>query len=1046
WKDAPPLAIGWSIEEELLVVQKTGFVCILDLSGNFVRRFTMGPEAEERGILDVRFFNFHGHTGVAVLTGGNRIFLTSKIDTPRIRRLAELSGPTQAVALWEIITCPLDLGSTKTGSNTNAFHGPWALISRANSLFRADFSTAENIEIPAITQMNSRIRLMAVSANMKFVSLCLENGHLFVMNLRMSEIHSQIDLTQRISVLLPTSELDQSVSQFNHPRAMLWSTNSAVVLQWTHLIALVGAHGDIYESFCPEDIWLTQEASFHWEHPPFFLLSARVMDAVRMLTPTSHKLLQRVPPALEALGRIGASCPATWLLSASANLQLGSGRANDYLLPIRTSRQLTEAISHCIEAASHAVLDPKCQQNLLEAAHMGRIFLSAMFTDPEERPDEKVTKELSERAANVCRCLRVLNNLATPWIGLALTWTQFQYLGPRRLLERLLARKHYPMAIEFVRVMPESKPPVDCSPRKSSHTELGISLTQVLAHWACHSPSAGIEDSAAISERLARIVERIYCPDSCPSPLSEVPGGPARTDPGRFIPSLNGRATIDFADVASQALVANREKVAEQLIEYEARAWHQVPLLLKLGRYNRALVRAVETGDPELIAVVVAALQDQAKLPPADLAMVLRRHPIAMAIYHETWGSGPVASSATHNAIVSFDQEDDRAAEAKKAVLQAYGEANLQLRLNAMQRAEETYKQLKNDFMSQECNAAIRLLRFQSKLEKQELKAPVFEFANSLNDDPYSAHLILPVVAPTSAEETSWVGQPLNTTLARLLAIPHGERHADQLRREFRVSEKRFAHLRLIGLALQGDCWSEIEKMSKAKRLPINLEECNAAIRLLRFQSKLEKQELKAPVFEFANSLNDDPYSAHLILPVVAPTSAEETSWVGQPLNTTLAPLLAIPHGERHADQLRREFRVSEKRFAHLRLIGLALQGDCWSEIEKMSKAKRLPINLEVLLTSTLYVKGRVFIFYFQTLIKVCVDCNHFEEAQSLVPRLPVERRVRFWLMCGQIEQAIQAAVREKSDSDLRLIQEHVGKGNDAMYSRIAALRQQIRG
>ncbi|GAA56118.1 vacuolar protein sorting-associated protein 16 homolog, partial [Clonorchis sinensis] len=228
---------------------------------------------------------------------------------------------------------------------------------------------------------------------------------------------------------------------------------------------------------------------------------------------------------------------------------------------------------------------------------------------------------------------------------------------------------------------------------------------------------------------------------------------------------------------------------------------------------------------------------------------------------------------------------------------------NLQLRLNAMQRAEETYKQLKNDFMSQECNAAIRLLRFQSKLEKQELKAPVFEFANSLNDDPYSAHLILPVVAPTSVEETSWVGQPLNTTLARLLAIPHGERHADQLRREFRVSEKRFAHLRLIGLALQGDCWSEIEKMSKAKRLPINLE----------------------------------------------------------------------------------------------------------------------------------------------TLIKVCVDCNHFEEAQSLVPRLPVERRVRFWLMCGQIEQAIQAAVREKSDSDLRLIQEHVGKGNDAMYSRIAALRQQIR-
>lgn len=56
WKDAPPVALGWSVSEDLIVVQKTGFSSILDLAGNYVRRFSMGQEAEQREVVDVRFF------------------------------------------------------------------------------------------------------------------------------------------------------------------------------------------------------------------------------------------------------------------------------------------------------------------------------------------------------------------------------------------------------------------------------------------------------------------------------------------------------------------------------------------------------------------------------------------------------------------------------------------------------------------------------------------------------------------------------------------------------------------------------------------------------------------------------------------------------------------------------------------------------------------------------------------------------------------------------------------------------------------------------
>lgn len=257
---------------------------------------------------------------------------------------------------------------------------------------------------------------------------------------------------------------------------------------------------------------------------------------------------------------------------------------------------------------------------------------------------------------------------------MALTWRELQVLGTKRLLDRLLARKHYPIAVEFICLgIEESSSAETVAERRDKR------LTELLAHWACHSSTGASEDSTFIGARLSEILRAIRCA------LETASSDGSR--PKSFYPdALGSVAHINFAQVASEALVAGREKVAEQLLEYEPRAWQQVPLLIKLGRFDRALVRAVETGNPELITVVVAALQDQAKLPPADLAMVLRRHPIAMAIYQETWGqsTNPTGTSdiesggsldLTQTALLSFNHEVDRASEAKKAVLAAHKEA-----------------------------------------------------------------------------------------------------------------------------------------------------------------------------------------------------------------------------------------------------------------------------------------------------------------------------------------------------------------------------------
>ncbi|VEL34867.1 unnamed protein product [Protopolystoma xenopodis] len=64
----------------------------------------------------------------------------------------------------------------------------------------------------------------------------------------------------------------------------------------------------------------------------------------------------------------------------------------------------------------------------------------------------------TEQVTYICRTLRLLNSLAVPWIGIALTWTQYQALGPSNLLDRLLHRNHYPIALEFLRLLETVNP------------------------------------------------------------------------------------------------------------------------------------------------------------------------------------------------------------------------------------------------------------------------------------------------------------------------------------------------------------------------------------------------------------------------------------------------------------------------------------------------------------------------------------------------------------------------------------------------------------
>lgn len=108
-----------------------------------------------------------------------------------------------------------------------------------------------------------------------------------------------------------------------------------------------------------------------------------------------------------------------------------------------------------------------------------------------------------------------------------------------------------------------------------------------------------------------------------------------------------------------------------------------------------------------------------------------------------------------------------------------------------MSSALDTVKRSRNDFLIAHTDEYLRLLRYQLKLEEKFPSTKFFDLS-------------------------------LQATMSRLLRNRE-TKLCEEMKKEFKVPDKRYYHLKLI--ALSGiDEWLEIEKMAKAKKSPIGYE------------------------------------------------------------------------------------------------------------------------------------------------------------------------------------------------------------------------------
>ncbi|UNI16382.1 Vacuolar protein sorting-associated protein 16 [Purpureocillium takamizusanense] len=350
-----------------------------------------------------------------------------------------------------------------------------------------------------------------------------------------------------------------------------------------------------YVEWCGSDALIAWEDEVHIIGPgnqssSYIYDSTRVhvvseYDGARLITNDYCEFLERVPDdTLQVFGHASESSPASILLDAVGQLEIESPKADDYIQLIRPN--LTEAVDTCVNAAGRE-FDTKWQKRLLKAASFGKSVLDIYNSDD---------------FVDMCETLRVLNAVRDHQVGMPLSFEQYHRLTPEKLVQRLLNRHDYLLALKIAGYL---KLPSD----------------RIYVHWACSKVRIGDEDD----DTICRVV----------------------------VDRLSGKPGISFEEIARAAYHEGRGRLATELLNHEPRGGRQVPLLLDMEEDELALDKSIESGDTDLVLYVLLKLKK--KLPLAAFFRVINARPTATAMVEAS-----AIQEADNTLLKDLYYQDDR--------------------------------------------------------------------------------------------------------------------------------------------------------------------------------------------------------------------------------------------------------------------------------------------------------------------------------------------------------------------------------------------------
>lgn len=491
------------------------------------------------------------------------------------------------------------------------------LIARDRELFKVkqddNICTAVGI---LLDHDYSAIRIMSMSFNGRHIAMCTNTGILW----------------------LGSSDLRKKYCEFNTgraemPRQIEWCIDAddplkaeAVVLTYPSILLIVAINGE--------------SNIYTYDSPGIFLIPE--MDGVRVLTKENHEFIQKVPKCVYNIFGIGITEASSFLFEAHRKFCERSHQADEYLSLIMD--KINVAVDECIKAAGYE-FDTETQKSLIRAAHFGKGFIANYS------PDDYI---------RVCKILRVLNAVRVEDIGIPLTMAQFYHLTPAVLIDRLVFRKHYGLAIQIAK-------------------HLNLSECRIMEHWAYHKIMYENNDNEIIQKIADKFRDSI---------------------------SLG----ISFCTIAKKAEEVGKTKLAIQLLELEPNQSLQVPLLLKLGESKKALLAATQSGSTDLIYMVLLQLKEST--PLSKFQMIIREFPLAQNLYKKYCQLNNITALKEIHL-----QEDDFSAQAEMALDEALDSA-IKLESSLLD-ISSNYKKAHREIEAELCDDQRKLMKQQKVLEEK---------------------------------------------------------------------------------------------------------------------------------------------------------------------------------------------------------------------------------------------------------------------------------------------------------------------------------------
>lgn len=388
--------------------------------------------------------------------------------------------------------------------------------------------------------------------------------------------------------------------------------------------------------------------------------------------------------------------------------------------------ELVEAVDTCVEAAGNEI-NIQNQKALLKAASFGKCFINTYN---------------SEKFVKMCQIIRVLNAIRFYEIGIPLTYAQYCRLTPEVLIDRLTNRYYHLLALRICNY-------------------LEMNTERVVVHWAC----AKIKTSTDDEETLSKVII------------------------DKLTSTNEGKPSLCYTEIAKEAYRSGMPKLATKLLDFEFQAANQVPLLISMQEDELSLKKAIESGDTDLIYLVILHLHR--KLPIAEFFKIINEKPLACNLLEIYCRQQNLSLLKDY-----YYQADYKSETAAILTNESYEETDVMSRIDKLKEALKFYSEDKDKtFEVKSTDEHIRLLQIQEQLEKETNQV--------------------------------FLELSLSETIFKCLIYGQSSR-ANKLRSEFRIPDKRFWWIKLKALVKTND-WDGLEKFSKTKS-PIGyipfIEEC----------------------------------------------------------------------------------------------------------------------------------------------------------------------------------------------------------------------------